>query len=47
MKEDQKTTVVMGSYSYTGVDGRRYKVKYTADEFGFHPITELEIEIPE
>lgn len=37
----------MGSYSYTGVDGRRYTVKYTADEFGFHPITELEFEIPE
>lgn len=39
--------VVQGSYSYTGADGRRYRVRYTADEFGYHPITELEIELPD
>ncbi|XP_059617763.1 uncharacterized protein LOC132262499 [Phlebotomus argentipes] len=45
--KDEKTFVVMGSYSYTGADGKRYRVKYTADEFGYHPITELEVDIPE
>lgn len=45
--KDNKTFVVMGSYSYTGADGRRYRVKYTADELGYHPITELEVDIPE
>jgi len=45
--KDNKTLVVKGSYSYTGADGRRYRVRYTADELGFHPITELELEIPD
>lgn len=36
-----------GSYSYTGADGRRYRVRYTADELGFHPITELEFDVPD
>lgn len=39
--------MVQGSYSYTGADGRRYRVKYTADEFGYHPITELDVDLPE
>lgn len=31
-----------------GADGKRYRVKYTADEFGYHPITALDdFEIPE
>lgn len=47
LKPDNKTLVVKGSYSYTGADGRRYRVRYTADELGFHPITELEVEIPD
>lgn len=47
LKDDNKTLVVKGSYSYTGADGRRYRVRYTADELGFHPITELELEIPD
>lgn len=47
LKDDGKTLVVKGSYSYTGADGRRYRVRYTADELGFHPITELEIDIPD
>lgn len=47
LKDDNKTLVVKGSYSYTGADGRRYRVRYTADELGFHPITELEIDIPD
>lgn len=47
LKADNKTLVVKGSYSYTGADGRRYRVRYTADELGFHPITELELEIPD
>lgn len=47
LKPDNKTLVVKGSYSYTGADGRRYRVRYTADELGFHPITELEIDIPD
>lgn len=47
LKEDGKTLVVKGSYSYTGADGRRYRVRYTADELGFHPITELELEVPD
>lgn len=29
-------------FSFPGADGKRYKVKYTADEFGYHPITELD-----
>lgn len=45
--KDNKTFVVQGSYSYTGADGRRYRVKYTADEFGYHPITELDVDLPE
>lgn len=45
--KDNKTYVVSGSYSYTGADGRRYRVRYTADEFGYHPKTELELDIPE
>lgn len=35
LKDDNKTLVVKGSYSYTGADGRRYRVRYTADELGF------------
>lgn len=45
--KDDKTFVVMGSYSYTGADNKKYRVRYTADEFGYHPITELEVDIPE
>lgn len=46
--KDNKTFVVMGSYAYTGADGKRYRVRYTADEFGYHPITMLDdIDIPE
>ncbi|XP_067638392.1 uncharacterized protein Cpr11A isoform X2 [Eurosta solidaginis] len=44
---DDKTFVVSGSYSFTGVDGKRYKTRYTADEFGYHPITELDLDIPD
>lgn len=47
LKADGKTLVVQGSYSYTGADGRRYRVRYTADELGYHPITELEIDVPD
>jgi Insect cuticle protein len=47
LKADNKTLVVKGSYSYTGADGKRYRVRYTADELGFHPITELELDIPD
>jgi len=47
LKDDNKTLVVKGSYSYTGADGKRYRVRYTADELGFHPITELELDIPD
>ncbi|XP_062546789.1 pupal cuticle protein [Armigeres subalbatus] len=47
LREDNKTFVVMGSYTYTGANGKRYRVRYTADEFGYHPITELDIEFPE
>lgn len=39
---DDKTFVVSGSYTYTGADGKRYRVRYTADEFGYHPVTELD-----
>jgi len=44
--KDDKTFIISGAYSYTGGDGRRYRVRYTADEFGYHPITELDVEIP-
>jgi len=47
LKDDNKTLVVKGSYSYTGADGKRYRVRYTADELGYHPITELELDIPD
>lgn len=23
-----------------GADGKKYRVRYTADEFGYHPVTE-------
>lgn len=45
--KDDKTFVVSGSYSFTGADGKRYKTRYTADELGYHPITELDLDIPE
>lgn len=47
LRDDNKTFVVMGSYTYTGANGKRYRVRYTADEFGYHPITELDIDVPE
>jgi Insect cuticle protein len=47
LKPDNKTLVVTGSYSYTGANGKRYRVRYTADEFGYHPKTELIIDLPE
>ncbi|XP_058831034.1 pupal cuticle protein-like [Topomyia yanbarensis] len=47
LRSDNKTFVVMGSYTYTGANGKRYRVRYTADEFGYHPITELDLDIPE
>lgn len=34
--------MLINSYSILGADGKRYRVKYTADEFGYHPITELD-----
>ncbi|XP_019876730.2 pupal cuticle protein-like [Aethina tumida] len=34
---DHAAVVVRGSFSYFGPDGVEYKVKYTADENGFHP----------
>ncbi|XP_032588712.1 uncharacterized protein LOC6585523 [Drosophila mojavensis] len=45
--KDDKTFVVSGSYSFTGADGKRYKTRYTADEFGYHPITELDLDLPD
>ena len=45
--KDKNTFVVSGSYSFTGSDGKRYKTRYTADEFGYHPKTELDLYIPE
>jgi len=45
--KDGKTFVVSGSYAFTGVDGKRYRTRYTADEFGYHPMTELDLDIPE
>lgn len=29
---------------WTGADGKKYRVRYTADEFGYHPVTEEDIE---
>uniref|UniRef100_A0A336MHR4 CSON000118 protein n=1 Tax=Culicoides sonorensis TaxID=179676 RepID=A0A336MHR4_CULSO len=45
--DGKKAFVVSGSYSYTGADGKRYRVRYTADEFGYHPKTELELDFPD
>ncbi|KAM8719637.1 hypothetical protein ACLKA7_005811 [Drosophila subpalustris] len=45
--KDDKTFVVSGSFAFTGADGKRYRTRYTADEFGYHPITELDLDIPE
>lgn len=45
--KDENTFVISGSYKYTGADGKRYRVRYTADELGYHPNTELDIEVPE
>lgn len=77
LKEDGKTFVTHGSFSFTGklialpstkssstfltptfiilfiayasgADNRRYRTRWTADERGYHPVTELEeVEIPE
>lgn len=38
LKDDGKTQVVSGAYSFVGSDGQTYWVTYTADETGFHPI---------
>lgn len=27
-----------------GADGKKYRVRYTADEFGYHPVTEEDTE---
>lgn len=33
---------------HSGADGRKYRTRYTADEKGYHPHTELEeVEVPE
>lgn len=40
--KDAKTFVVMGSYSFIGAGGKKYRTRYTADELGYHPITELD-----
>lgn len=45
--KDDKTFVISGSYTYTGADNKRYRVRYTADEFGYHPITELDVDLAE
>ncbi|XP_063706075.1 larval cuticle protein LCP-17 [Culicoides brevitarsis] len=45
--DGKKAFIVSGSYSYTGADGKRYRVRYTADEFGYHPKTELELDFPD
>lgn len=42
------STLLLFFKNRTGADGKRYRVKYTADEFGYHPITELDdFELPE
>lgn len=28
--------------NWLGGNGKRYRVRYTADEFGYHPVTELD-----
>ncbi|XP_075162232.1 larval cuticle protein 65Ag1-like [Haematobia irritans] len=35
---DQEALTVQGSFSYIADDGQVYKVQYTADENGFHPL---------
>lgn len=38
LKDDGKTQVVSGAYSFVGPDGQTYWVTFTADEFGYHPV---------
>ena len=35
--KDTSAVVVQGQFSYVADDGLTYTVKYTADEFGYHP----------
>ena len=35
--EDDGIQIIQGQYEYVGADGRKYVMKYIADENGFHP----------
>lgn len=37
---DKFKTFSILKYVSIGADGKRYRVRYTADEFGYHPVTE-------
>lgn len=36
--------LILGLMFFLGADGKRYRVRYTADEFGYHPVTSLDDE---
>ncbi|XP_051173715.1 flexible cuticle protein 12-like [Leptopilina boulardi] len=38
---EQETIVVRGFFSFMGADGKTYKVEYTADADGFHPVVSV------
>lgn len=38
---DDEIIVVRGSFSFMGADGKTYRVEYTADADGFHPVVSV------
>ncbi|XP_063218553.1 flexible cuticle protein 12-like [Bacillus rossius redtenbacheri] len=46
-KPEDAGTVIEGAYSYTGDDGKRYELRFTADENGFQPVADFLPPLPE
>lgn len=35
--DESAAYITQGEFTYTGPDGNQYTVRYTADQYGFHP----------